>query len=173
MAETTNLTSGDKSDQRTADAIRQDIAARRESISGTVDRLGERVQDTFDWRIYVGRYPLTAMGLVVGAGFAISAVFKRRPSPRDRIIEALAEMVEDITDRFRGNLDDVTKQKHSRAGSAIKAGIGGIVTTALSQLVRQKLNGTAQRMGAEPKVESGALRGDVANQYSTAGYVGH
>ncbi len=43
--------------ERSAEEIRQDIAAKRESISETVDRLGERIQETLDWREYVVEYP--------------------------------------------------------------------------------------------------------------------
>ena len=37
--------------ERSAETIRRDIAARRDSISGTVDRLGDRLHETFDWRM--------------------------------------------------------------------------------------------------------------------------
>ena len=52
MAERTNVATlqrvQDETSDRSAVAIRQDIAAKRESISETVDKLGERIHETFD-----------------------------------------------------------------------------------------------------------------------------
>src|SRR5215831_3885142 len=107
MAERTSLATvsehSEKPSQRSAEDIRQDIAAKRDSISETVDRLGERLHETLDWRSYVAEHPLVFLGLAAGAGFVVSGIFKRRPSPADRIVDAVADMVEDVTDRVREN----------------------------------------------------------------------
>src|SRR5882762_11698734 len=83
---------------RSAVAIRQDIAAKRESISETVDKLGERIHETFDWHEYVAEYPAVALGLAAGAGFLVAWIFKRKPSPQERIMDAVADLTEDMTD---------------------------------------------------------------------------
>src|SRR5205085_3047943 len=87
--------------ERSAEAIRKDIADKRDSISETVDKLGERIQETLDWREYIGKYPWLALGLAAGAGFLIAGLFKREPTPRERIMDAVAEITEDWTDRIR------------------------------------------------------------------------
>src|SRR5918911_4177305 len=105
MAETTNLATQRRATiepaERSAAAIRQDIAAKRDSISETVNKLGERVQETLDWREYVGKYPWVALGLAAGTGFLVAGLFKHEPTPRERIMDAVAEIAEDFADRAR------------------------------------------------------------------------
>src|SRR5215510_10269631 len=142
MAERTSLATvsepSDKPGPRSAEAIRQDIAAKRDSISETVDRLGERIHESLDWRSYVAEYPFVALGLAAGVGFVLSAIFNRRPTPTERIVDALADVVEDVTDRVRGNLDDVIRGGRSSAvRGALKAGVIGIAGPAFSDLVKR------------------------------------
>ena len=73
MAERTNLAtqrSADDMDERSAREIRQDIAAKRETISETVDKLGERIHQTLDWREYVAEYPGGRAGAGGGSWFS-------------------------------------------------------------------------------------------------------
>src|SRR5262245_19936041 len=97
MAERSDLTSGPSSfrqgqgedvissAERSAEEIRQDIVARRESITDAVDRLSDRFQQTFDWRAYVSDYPLAALGVAAGLGFLAARIIKPRPSAGKRI----------------------------------------------------------------------------------------
>jgi ElaB/YqjD/DUF883 family membrane-anchored ribosome-binding protein len=145
MAEGTTIASrtqrSEKSQPRTAEAIRQDIAAKRESISDTVDRLGERIQETFDWRSYVAQYPIAAIGVAVGAGLLVSGIFKRKQTPRERIMEAFSETLEDLTDRFRGNVAQVIPNKKAGIGYTVRAGVSGLVTSFVSELIKKRANG--------------------------------
>src|SRR5437016_2611514 len=77
--------------ERSADEIRQDIAAKRESITETVDRLSDRFQQTFDWRTYVSNYPVAALGVAAGLGFLASGILKPRATPAERMKDALAD----------------------------------------------------------------------------------
>src|SRR2546423_14583217 len=110
MAQTTHLAAQRReagaTPERSAEAIRQDIAAKRDSISETVDKLGERIQETLDWREYVGKYPWLALGLAAGAGVIVAGLFKHEPTPRERILEAVAEVGGDVVDRGRGGMGD-------------------------------------------------------------------
>src|SRR5215475_13734778 len=111
MAERTDLTSPSSSLQgqgqdaisgaeRSAEEIRQDIAARRESITETVDRLSDRFQQTLDWKAYVSDHPLAALGVAAGLGFLAARMIKpRRPSAGKRIKGALAYGIEDMAGR--------------------------------------------------------------------------
>jgi|SRR5689334_15319832 ElaB/YqjD/DUF883 family membrane-anchored ribosome-binding protein len=160
MAERTGVTSHgalNEAHQRTAESIRQDIAAKRESISGTVDRLGDRIQESLDWRSYVGEYPLVALGLAAGVGFAFSGIFKRRLTPGDRILEAIAETVEDVTDRVRDNIDDVLQRKASFAiGTFMRRGVGGLAAGVCSTLIRSEANRIlAERRSAQGPTSTG------------------
>ena len=127
--------------ERSAREIREDIAAKREAITETVDRLGERIHQSLDWHSYVAEHPYVAMGAAAGLGMLVSGIFKRRPSPRDRMIDALAETIEDITDRVRGNLDDVIRQKSASPTNRIKTVFTGIATAYLADLVKKKAGG--------------------------------
>ncbi|HXG66061.1 MAG TPA: hypothetical protein VNO70_13245 [Blastocatellia bacterium] len=159
MAERTNVSVRARADEseaeRSAEEIRQDIAARRESISETVDRLSNRFQETLDWRTYVGDYPLVALGVAAGIGFLLSGLFKPRPTPRDRIMDALAESVEDLTDRFRNSLDNLDVLPHKKKmglSRTVKAALTATVTKAATDYLKKKADQTfRQRWGAHPE----------------------
>ena len=144
MAERTDIAARmrtDETPERSAEAIRQDIAARRETISETVDRLGDRLHETLDWREYVADYPYVALGIAAGLGFLVSGLFKikRDPTPRERILDALAEITEDMTDRVRGSLEDVVPKKGG-PGKTIKAAATAAVTKAALDFAKKKAN---------------------------------
>ena len=129
----------DETFERSAEEIRQDIAARRETISETVDRLGDRIHETLDWREYVVEYPYVALGLAAGLGFIVAGIFKikREPTPRERIMDALAEITEDVTDRVRGSIEDVVPKKGG-PGTTLKAAATAAVTKAALDFAKKK-----------------------------------
>ena len=139
---------------RSAQEIREDIAAKREAITETVDRLGERIHESLDWHSYVAEHPYVAIGAAAGLGMLVSGIFKRRPSPRDRMIDALAETIEDITDRVRGNLDDVIRTKSASPTNRIKTVFTGIATAYLADLVKKKAGGLNFARGGNTGVDS-------------------
>lgn len=132
----------DDSPERSAEDIRQDIAAKRETISETVDKLGERIQETLDWREYIAQYPFIALGAAAGVGCLLSGFFKSRPSPQERISDAVAEVVEDVTDRFRGSLGDVIPGKKIGPGKTVKAAATAALTKAAMDYAQNWLKGS-------------------------------
>jgi len=122
-------------DDRSAEEIRQDIAAKRESITETVERLNDKFQSTLDWRTYAGDYPYVALGAALGLGFLVSRVFARKPSPRDRIMEAIADSVEDFKGQF-GDYLEMVPQKKSAIGSSVKAAATALLTKAATDYVK-------------------------------------
>jgi ElaB/YqjD/DUF883 family membrane-anchored ribosome-binding protein len=126
--------------ERSAEEIRQDIAARRESITETVDRLSDRVQQTFDWRTYVSNYPVIAVGIAAGLGMLVSGILKPRTTPTERVKDALADCFEDFTDRFRSQLDDVTPRRPT-INQTIKAAATGLLIKGATEFVRNRLTG--------------------------------
>jgi len=144
MAEATNVATlqrvQDEQLDRSAVAIRQDIAAKRESISETVDKLGERIHETFDWHEYVAEYPGVALGLAAGAGFLIAGIFKRKPSPRERILDAVADLTEDMTDRVGGVMSEVI-QKKMFSGRTVKAAATAMIAKAAVDFLKTQLAG--------------------------------
>ncbi len=146
MAERPDLTSSSwqgqeavTGDERSADKIRQDIAARRESISDAVDRLSDRFQRTLDWRAYVSDHPLAAVGAAAGLGFLVARIFRPRPSAGRRVKDALAYGVEELVDRFQHHLKDVVPHRSSAGlGAMVKATVTGLVTKAATDYLRNR-----------------------------------
>lgn len=94
-------------EERSAEEIRQNIAATRDSITETVDQLSSRVQRTLDWKTYVADYPLAATGVAAGVGILLGYFIQPRASPGQRIHAALADLIEDTTQRVQTQLGDV------------------------------------------------------------------
>jgi len=126
--------------ERSAEEIRQDIAARRESITETVDRLSDRFQQTLDWKAYVSDYPLAALGVAAGLGFLAARIIKPRPSAGKRIKNALAHGIEDLAGRFRNQLENVAPNRSgSGLGRTVKAALAGLVTKAATDYLQDRI----------------------------------
>jgi ElaB/YqjD/DUF883 family membrane-anchored ribosome-binding protein len=97
MAEQADLRPESGSERSSAE-IRDDIAARRESITQTVGRLEEKFHETMDWKAYVARHPYLSVGVALGTGLILSGIFKRRTSPTERIVDALIDKAEQLGD---------------------------------------------------------------------------
>ena len=125
--------------ERSADEIRQDIAARRETITEAVDRLSDRFQRTLDWRAHVSDYPLAALGVAAGVGFLVARIFKPRQSAGERIKDALAYGIEDLTSRVRYQLDDMAPREHGfGVGRTVKAAAMGLITKAVTDYLQNR-----------------------------------
>src|SRR5262245_58693989 len=147
MAERADLTAPEGRESvpdlpRRAEDIRQDIAARRAALAQTMDRLGDKVEQTFDWRTYVFDFPIVALGVAAGIGVVASRVFKPKPSPGQRVLEALADGVEDATRQLRNNFAESTG-KAVGVGATVKAAATALVTKALTDYLKNRLNGLA------------------------------
>ena len=129
--------------ERSAREIRKDIAARRESIADTVDQLSDKFQRTLDWRTYAGDYPFIALGIAAGAGFLLSGIFKRKRTPRERIMDAVAESFEEMRERFSENLD-FAPRKSFAAGKTVKAAATAMITKAATDYLKNRLLGGAR-----------------------------
>jgi len=167
MAERTDLSTRARTEgmtaERSAEEIRQDIAAKRETITETVDRLGERIHQTLDWREYIADYPYVALGAAAGLGFLLSGIFKPRPTPRERILEAVAETFEDFTDRLRDTvhdaMGDLPLKKKSGPGKTVKAAITAMLTKAAVDYVKGQAGERLFGRGATHNGRQTASRG--------------
>ena len=175
MAERTNVATlqrvQDETSDRSAVAIRQDIAAKRESISETVDKLGERIHETFDWHEYVAEYPAVALGLAAGAGFLAAGIFKRRPSPQDRILDAMADLTEDMTDRVGGVMAGVI-QKKMFSGRTVKAAATAIIAKAAVDFLKKQLIGAIDSSRQSPIHSNAPRNSDTNVQLSRSSTIG-
>jgi ElaB/YqjD/DUF883 family membrane-anchored ribosome-binding protein len=121
---------------RGAETIRKDIAARRDSISDTVDQLSDRVQAALDWRTYVAQHPFIAVGIAAGLGCTAATLLKSRSSPQDRIMDALAESVEDLAGRFRDGIGTLPLVRRVRIGRVLWSIGSAIATAAVSKKLK-------------------------------------
>jgi hypothetical protein len=142
-------------DDRSAEEIRQDIAAKRESITDTVERLNDKFQSTLDWRTYAGDYPYVALGAALGLGFLVSKLFARKSSPRDRIMEAIADSVEEFKDQFGGYLE-VIPPKKSAISTSVKAAATAMLTKAATDYVKNVV--ASKRANGNTEDGNGDLR---------------
>src|SRR6266446_4847783 len=181
MAERTNVATlqrvQDETSDRSAVAIRQDIAAKRESISETVDKLGERIHETFDWHEYVAEYPAVALGLAAGAGFVVAGMFKRNPTPQQRILDAVADLTEDMTDRI-GDVMSGVIQKKLVSGRTLRAAATAMIAKAAVDLLKKQISGAIagdnSQLRGRPAAPSGVRSNPDTNvqpsRSSTSGY---
>ncbi len=154
MAERNFLTTGESAAApaapvRSAEEIRRDIASTRESITDTVDQLNNRFEQTLDWRTYVADHPLIALGVAAGIGFLASGLFRHRVSSKERITDALANTIEDMTDRVRYRLDTAVSRGPGLMGTVKSAAFWAITKSASSYLrdrvISDDIQGVASR----------------------------
>jgi ElaB/YqjD/DUF883 family membrane-anchored ribosome-binding protein len=151
MAERNYLTTGQSSSasahttERSSEEIRRDIASTRESITETVDQLSNRFGQKLDWRTYVSDHPLAALGVAAGIGFLASGLFRRRGSSKHRVTDALVNTVEDLTDRFRYQLDGMGLKRPGLKGTIKTAAAGAIARAATAYLRNRIISGYAHK----------------------------
>lgn len=136
MAETED----DVSAERSSEDIRQDIKAKRERITETVDRLNARIQESLDWKGYVSRYPYASVGIAAGTGLLLSAMFKGRRTPSQRLLDSLAASAEHATRDLR----------HSMRKMIFKTAAPGVVGGTLFSVATKALANYVQTMSARP-----------------------
>ena len=110
--------------------LRDRVAARRHSISVTVGALEERVGNALDWR----RHPLVMVGLAAGVGLLAARVFRRRRTPRDRLLNVLADATQDLSREIRGAVRQVTRPRPSPLAAIARAGAGLLASHLLASL---------------------------------------
>lgn len=153
--------------ERSAETIRRDIAARRDSISDTVDELSDRVQAALDWRTYIAEHPFIAVGVTAGLACTAAALIKRHQSPQDRMVDALAETVEDLAGRFRDGMGTLPLVKRARIGRLLWS-IGSTIATAA---IAKKLKEEPARRDAQTEQRFESERSRFAARAGSRGEV--
>jgi DUF883 C-terminal glycine zipper region len=103
-----------------------------------VDQLSNRFEEKLDWRTYVSDHPLAALGVAAGIGFLAAGLFRHRHSATQRVTDAVADAVEDLTDRFRYQLDD-PGLKRPGLKETIKAAAAGAIARAAIAYLRNRI----------------------------------
>jgi len=126
-------------ESRSAEHLRENIEGTKESIAGTLKQLDRRLHRAADWRSQVSDHPFLAVGIAVAAGGLLSGVFRRRPTPRERILDALAESVEDITDQVRNRV--VSHFTRGITSGMFKASAAALITKVAADYLRDSVGG--------------------------------
>jgi hypothetical protein len=137
--------------ERSSAEIRDDIAARRESISLTVGRLGEKIHEALDWKGYVARYPYAAVGVAVGTGLILSGLFKRKATPTERLVNALIDKAEQLGDDLRLAAGRLILK--NAAPGLFRGSLYGLAGKALMQYLQNRA-APAEGNGANPSAEA-------------------
>jgi len=132
--------------ERGSEDIRQDIAKEKESISQTVEQIGDRINEKIDWRGYVRDSPCWALGAAAGLGYLASRMFIRRTTPMERIMRPIAE----------GVRDSLGGMLAGAAGSGlIKVTLMGIATKAAANWIMNATSTDVASRGADPIPQTG------------------
>jgi hypothetical protein len=111
--------------------LRDRLSRRVRSVAATFDELRSEVRDATDWRTQAARHPYWA---AAAAGGAILVAFKlvrsRRPHPRERVLSAMADGLEEVAGRLRSG-------RRARTGSAF--GTSRILNAVLAAAARRAL----------------------------------
>jgi len=81
---------------------------------------------------------MVALGIAAGAGFLVAGLFKHQPTPRERIMDAVAEISEDFTDRIRYAAGDALPGKKAGPTTALKAAVTAAITKAALDFGKRK-----------------------------------
>jgi ElaB/YqjD/DUF883 family membrane-anchored ribosome-binding protein len=138
--------------ERSSDDIREDIAAGEESISQTVEQIGERIKEKLDWREYVKGSPYLALGAAAGLGYLVSGLFKKRTTPMERFLGSIDEQVRDSLGGLLAGAAGPGLIKATLIGIAAKAAIGWIKNAAAPTV-------TSDGTGPKPRTEDGSISG--------------
>jgi hypothetical protein len=87
---------GTASRERSPDEIRRDIAAKQQEIAVSLERIGDRFEETCDWRAQAARHPYLAALVAAGVGLSVISVF--RPGRRDPARRAVKRANDAVTD---------------------------------------------------------------------------
>lgn len=133
--------------ERSPEDLRQEIKDKKEAIAETLNRLDQRVQRAIDWRAQVGDHPYLALGLAVSVGCLFSGIFKSKPSPQERIMEALADGVDDITDQVRDRIGSQFNRPAKE--NALKAAAVALLAKAATSYLSNRLSRAPKARNAE------------------------
>lgn len=121
--------------------LRYEISTHRAALVETINDLDERFQQVVDWRTHVGAHPYVAVGIAASIGLWATTLFKRKLTPKERMLEAMAESVEHIcgesSRQFGSLLSRVTPQRSS--------GLRGLLLGLATQAVTTYLKGQVGR----------------------------
>lgn len=131
---------------RNTDAIRQNIAQAEQEMSQTVEEIGDRIKEKLEWQEYVKEKPYVAMGIAAGLGFLASALFAKRKTPMERLLDSVSDEVRDAAGGMVARTAGPGLVKVTLLGIASKAAVGWLQNAAEN-------NSTSHNRGTQSGVE--------------------
>jgi hypothetical protein len=132
--------------RRSTEDIRHNIAEEKESISRTINQIGERIKGKMNWRGYVEDSPYWALGAAAGLGYLASRVLIKRTTPVERIMRSVAE---ELSHSLGGLIAGA-------AGSGlIKVTLMSIATKTAAGWIRNATSTDAAGIGATAQPQTG------------------
>jgi len=106
------------------------------------------------------------VGATAGVALTLAALVKRRSSPQDRILDALADSVEDLAGRFRDGLGTLPLVRRARIGRVLWSIGSTIATAAISKKLKDapaRTEATTEHRESAPSrfVARAGSRGDL------------
>jgi hypothetical protein len=124
-------------DLNTSD-VRRNREARRAPTVRSADPV-DPVQETAGWREQVGEHPFLAVGTAFVVGGLLSGLFRHKPTPRERMLDALADSFEAITHGVRNR---VVSQLASGVSIRVLKTVGAALATKVAYAYwTKKVNG--------------------------------
>lgn len=164
MEEAANETSTGRGNERSPERIRQDIAVKRQELAKTVERLGERIEETLDWRYQVARHPLLAMIMAAGVGFVVfNKVGRLRHASANPLLNGAGDVAERAGPRGPTSANETLFENLS-LGSSLGAALGTAALRVGTTLLAKKIKAAVAarqtpRNGEAPFGRSRPLRG--------------
>ena len=162
-------------EERGSEEIRQEIAARQESIARTVGKLNERLREQIDWRDAVHRHPLLTLGIASGLGFLAARVLRRPKPPAERVATAMVEAVEDVSDSLRDAIEGLAPGRSATRGilEAVAVAAAGKAAASFSSSARREaLRATALQVATQVAAQAATAFAESRRRRRSSGRSG-
>jgi hypothetical protein len=112
--------------------LRDRFTRRTRSVAATFDELRSEIRDATDLRTQAGRHPYWAAALAGGAVLlAFRLLRPRPPHPRDRVLNAMADGLEEVAGRIRS-------RKHGRIGFGASRIVQAVLAAGARKALRRQ-----------------------------------
>lgn len=135
-------------------ALRRLIEQEREALDHTLDRIGDRVRETLDWRRAASRHRGALLAAASGAALLGLWRWRRRRSPADRAAAAIVDGAREVTSRaceMLGTLGSAVSVKR-RAPRIVMGSLAAAAARAAVKWWDEDRSGARQRPPADEGV---------------------
>jgi hypothetical protein len=146
MAEVTEVTTDiERAEPPQEAALRRLIDAERQALDHSLDRLGDRLRDTVDWRRHASRHRGALVAAASGAALLGFWRWRRRRSPAERAAAAVVDGAREVTAQACDALATLTSlvSVRRRAPRMVLAPLAAVAARAAKRWWDEKSAGAA------------------------------